>query len=339
MHETALTQSGNRLRLPLVSVIMPTYNSARYICEAIESVLSQDYPHKELIVVDDGSTDETIELVGRYRDRLRLVTQDNQGSAVARNTGLSSARGDFIAFLDSDDVWLPGKLRSQVDHLIRHPFIGMVYSRWEVWEPDAQGCFHTVPRTAPAPEDDPEGSAGLVLDGSGWLYNRLLFSSILHTITVMARRSLIDTVGPFDTELKRGQDYDYWLRASRHTEIHQLDQVLALYRLHGGGCIRRWPRLNYERIVVEKALARWGLEGPNGERTLETEIRKRLAETSFSFGYHHFWEGDPKLAVSSFAHAASHRPTRLMAWAYLILSALKAPFRRSSETGRQAPTT
>ena len=323
----------------LVSVIMPSYNTARYIQEAIESVLAQDYPHKELIIIDDGSTDGTPELVRGYGDRVTLITQQNQGSAVARNAGLQAAQGEYIAFLDSDDVWLPGKLGDQVQHLERHPEIGMVFARWQIWKPDGNGHFPPLQDYAPALEPAPPTPLGIVPERSGWLYNRLLFSSLLHTITVMARRSLIDAVGPFDTELKRGQDYDYWLRASRHTEIQQLDRVLALYRLHGEGCVRRWPRVNYERVVVEKAVSRWGLEGPDGERTPRGKIRGRLADTSFSFGYHHFWEGDPKLAFAAFAHAVSQRPTQPMAWAYLALAALKIPFPGKSGTGRQAPST
>jgi glycosyltransferase involved in cell wall biosynthesis len=105
------------LVLPLVSVIMPAYNTARYIREAIDSVLDQDYPSKELIVIDDGSTDGTLEVLRSYGDRITLIEQRNQGSAVARNAGLAAARGECIAFLDSDDIWLPGKLRLQVDHL------------------------------------------------------------------------------------------------------------------------------------------------------------------------------------------------------------------------------
>jgi glycosyltransferase involved in cell wall biosynthesis len=315
---------------------MPAYNSARFICEAIDSVFAQDYPNTELIVVDDGSTDQTVEKIRRYGHRVQIITQANQGSAVARNAGLAAARGEYVAFLDSDDVWLPGKLSAQVNYLARNPDIGLVYSRWKVWEADADGVFWLTGNTLPTGETTSEPPLRLVSDGSGWLYNRLLFSSLLHTITVMARRSLIEKVGEFDPELKRGQDYDYWLRASRHSEIHQLDRVFALYRLHGEGCVRRWPQHNYERLVVEQALQRWGLTGPTGERSPPGRMRHRLADTSFSFGYHHFWEGDPAIALRAFAHAATNRPTRLMAWAYLVLSAAKVPLRHISDSSNQA---
>jgi glycosyltransferase involved in cell wall biosynthesis len=319
--------------LPLVSVIMPAYNTARYIREAIDSVLEQDYPCKELIVIDDGSTDGTVEVLRSYGERITLLQQRNQGSAVARNAGLAAARGEYIAFLDSDDIWLPGRLRLQVDHLMRHPDIGMVYAHWAVWTPEADGEFRP-----PIVENGGDGEAapGIVPDRSGWLYNRLLFSSLLHTITVMARKDLIARVGNFDPELKRGQDYDYWLRASRLTEIHKLDRVLALYRVHGEGCAKKWPNVNYEKLVVQKALQRWGLQGPDGARTAPGAMRRRLAETCFSFGHYHYWEGSPRLAVQAFGEAIAHRPWHISSWGYLLKSLVKSIVRPAEPTVRSA---
>lgn len=311
---------------PLVSVIMPAYNTARYIREAIDSVLGQDYPAKELIVIDDGSTDGTLDLVRSYGDCVTLLTQQNQGSAVARNAGLAAARGDYIAFLDSDDVWLPGKLSLQVRYLQDHPDIGMIYARWHVWKPGADGCFAPAASVAAALAADasPAAVPGIVDERSGWLYNRLLFTSLLHTITVMARRELVAEVGEFNADLKRGQDYDYWIRTSRVTEIRQLDRLLALYRVHGEGCVTKWPHENYEKLVVEGALQRWGLEGPTGERTTRTAIERRLGEICFSFGYHHYWEGSPRLALRSFREALRHRPCHPASWRYLVMSMIKA---------------
>lgn len=309
--------------LPLVSVIMPAFNASAYIEEAIDSVLAQDYPNKELIVIDDGSSDDTVARVQAYGDRVQLLTQANQGSAVARNQGLDAAKGAYIAFLDSDDVWLPGKLTAQVGYLEAHPEIGMIYSDWLPWKRDKQSKAFPSPETLiPAAPDAgvPPEEIPLLTEGSGWLYNRLLFGSLLHTITVMARRELIEQVGRFDPELKRGQDYDYWLRASRHTEIHQLDRVFALYRLHGSGCITQWPDINYEKLVVEKALARWGLEGPTGERSDRKAVERRLAGTCFDFGYHHYWSGNPRKASRSFLQALRHHPRHLGSWRYAGMS-------------------
>ncbi|WP_166668760.1 glycosyltransferase [Thiohalophilus thiocyanatoxydans] len=314
--------------MPRVSVIMPAYNTAQYIGDAIDSVLSQDYPNKELIIIDDGSTDGTVDIIRRHEPAVTLLTQKNQGSAVARNAGLDAARGDYVAFLDSDDIWLPGKLTAQVTYMEQHPQIGMSYSRWQVWKPGPDGQF-SAPASFKHSLNDSAAPTGIVEEGSGWLYNRLLFTSLLHTITVIARRDLINKVGNFDTALKRGQDYDYWLRASRVTEIHQLDQILALYRLHGEGCAKKWPHVNYEKVVVENALSRWGLEGPTGEVTTKPAMQHRLADTCFSFGYHHYWEGSPGLAVNAFRQCLGYRPAYLSAWRYLVMSLVKSVTRPS----------
>ncbi len=314
---------------PLVSVVMPAYNAGAYIQQAIDSVLAQDYPAVELIVVDDGSSDDTVARVQAYGDRVKLLTQANQGSAVARNRGLEAARGEYIAFLDSDDVWLPGKLTAQVAYLERHPDVDLVYSRWQTWRPEADGHFAPPERVlgetdTGASATDAGGEIPLVPERSGWLYGQLLFGSFLHTITVMARRRLIEAVGSFDPDLKRGQDYDYWLRASRHTEIHKLDRIHALYRLHGAGCITRWPEVNYEHRVLQKALERWGVEGPDGSRADWRAIQRRLAATCFDFGYHHYWQGEPRRAAAAFRQALGHHPLHLGSLRYLGMSLVRS---------------
>ena len=325
-----LSKTTPKKDLRKVSVLIPSYNTARYIREAIDSVLAQDYPNKEVIVIDDGSTDETIDILGEYGSVIKVLQQQNQGAAVARNRGIEAAQGDYIAFLDSDDVWLPGKLSTQIAYLEAHPDIGLIYSRWKAWKPDEQGQFvlPEIPGMPHSRTDDAQPE--LKPEGSGWLYNRLLFSSLLHTITVVARRSLIEQVGGFDPDLKRGQDYDYWIRASRHTPIHQLDQVMALYRLHGNGCIRKWPDRNYEGLVVQRAVERWGLTGPSGEVTDQAALNRRIAQTHLDFAYHHYWEGQPRLAVKSSIQALRLRPLHLGTWRYLAASVAKGLFSGSA---------
>ena len=115
------------LALPLVSVVMPAYNAGPYIEQAIRSVLEQDYPNIELIVVDDGSKDGTPEAVeALFGDRVRVLRQKNGGPAAARNLGIRASNGTLLAFLDADDVWLPGKLQAQVSYMLAHPDIGLV---------------------------------------------------------------------------------------------------------------------------------------------------------------------------------------------------------------------
>jgi glycosyltransferase involved in cell wall biosynthesis len=202
---------------PLVSVIMPVHNCARYIAEAVDSVLTQDYPHKELIVVDDGSVDETPAILETYGKRLRLLRQQNQGAAVARNRALGVAQGELVSFLDGDDVWLPGKLRAQVSYLSNHPATTLLYGNWSVWHPDSAGQWPDPLRFADAYDENSVDESG-----SGWIYTRLLLDSIVCTITAMMPTELLRAVGGFDEELRIGEDYDLWLRLSRQVEARKM---------------------------------------------------------------------------------------------------------------------
>lgn len=305
-------------RNKLVSVIVPAYNCGRFIPETLASLLAQDYPNTEIIVVNDGSTDETSALLKTYGDKIRLIDQLNTGAPGARNRGMQAARGDFVCFCDSDDVWAPTKISDQVAYLTDHPQVGMVYCDWSVWEPDAQGEF-TIP------DDFGETTDHQVIDPnlSGWIYHKLLLDCICLTSSVMFRKQTLDQVGTFDTALWNGDDYDYWLRTSRITEIHKLRSQLVLYRILPHSVARTPTPIHYEYQIVEKAIARWGLAGPTGQANPGRAINERLSQMCFGFGYLHFQTGDPKIAATSFGHCIIHRPLWHLPWVYATLSAWK----------------
>jgi glycosyltransferase involved in cell wall biosynthesis len=320
---------------PLVSVILPCFNTRDYIAEAIDSVLSQDYPNKELIVVDDGSTDGTLDVVRGYGDRIRLLQCERGGPAAARNAGIAAARGEYLAFNDSDDVWLPGRLTAQVADLEAHPDIAANYVDIIWWFRGEDGDFH-APELAQASRDEyGQPLVQIDQDQSGWLYHRLLFDSVMSTITVLLRKSLIDQIGPFDETLKRGEDYDMWLRASRVTQIHKLAYPGALYRRHGMGSMTTFSDRNYELQVLERAIERWGNVGPDGSRADPSRLRRRLARSSFAFARYHLRRGDPRTAVQSFYQSLRRRPFWGRAWIYLALAAAKTALItvRGSTTG------
>lgn len=306
---------------PLVSVIIPAYNGEKYLAVTIQSALDQTYPHKEIIVVNDGSTDNTAHVIAFFGDRVRSIEQQNAGSAAARNHGIQAARGEFIAFLDADDLWLADKLRIQVDYLTKHPEVGAVYCSWQVWRPNGDGEF-AIPTVTPSrePEDaiDPEHS--------GWLYNRLFHDSIIHTTALMVRREIIQQAGFFDTTLRRGQDYDYWFRLSRLAPIHKLKAVLSLYRIHAESITHKAHNINYPSVIIEKALAQWGRVGPDGTTTPQREIDAVLANHWFAYGYMHLKQGDPAIAVDSFIKCLRMTPLRVKAWVNLARSLVKRIF-------------
>ena len=312
----------------LVSVVIPAYNCATYVAEAVRSALEQDYPEKEIIVVNDGSTDGTLAVLQTFGDTIRIVDQKNSGPPVARNNGLAAARGDYVAFLDGDDVWLQGKLSAQVAHLEANPDVGTVFTAWHVWPADADGVFRR-----PALANGPRPGVGADPDNSGWLYNRLLFDCELLTTTVMLRASVIRAIGEFDASMYKGEDYDFWLRASRVAKISKLDCVGALYRVVQGSVSRTPRTINDEHVVISQALERWGLVGPDGSRTDERAIQERLDNLLFSHGYTHLQCGDPRIAFAMFTDILGRHPWRPKLWLQASRARLKM-FGQSTAAGK-----
>jgi glycosyltransferase involved in cell wall biosynthesis len=272
---------------PAVSVVIPCYNAAPYIAATIRSVLAQDVPGMEIIVVDDGSSDRSLDVVREQFPQVRAVAQTNQGVAAARNHGLSLARGKWVAFVDSDDIWLPGKLKAQFDQMAAMPDCRMSYTAWQVW-----------PSVAAEPGADYlaqlAGSAGdsqRWSGASGWIYPQLLLDCVVWTSTVLAERSLFDEIGGFDTTLRIGEDYDLWLRASRVTPILRVAHPYALYRTHPASITRSLPTDNYRARVLGRALAKWGMRSPDGSLADKAQVRRLLAKSWSDYAGAHLQGG------------------------------------------------
>jgi glycosyltransferase involved in cell wall biosynthesis len=201
---------------PTVSVVVPTYNRAGLLPRALDSALAQTFGDLEVLVVDDGSTDATAALVNGYaaRDgRVRYLRQpENAGVSAARNRGLREARGALVAFLDSDDEWLPYKLARQVDLFRRSPeAVGLVYGGVENVGPGGERTVHT-PRHG------------------GDLYRALLERNVIHgTSGVVLRRSAAARAGPFDEGIPAIEDWEYWIRVARHAEAAYVPEPLIRY--------------------------------------------------------------------------------------------------------------
>lgn len=199
---------------PLVSIVLPVYNGARYLNEAIESCVRQTYPHWELVVVDDASTDDTPAIVAEWsrRDaRIRVIRNaTNQRLPRSLNRGMSEARGDFLTWTSDDNMYRPHALHVMVDYLQRHPEVGLVYSAYTIVD-DQGRVARVVPASAP---------------GTLAFYN-CVNASFLY------RRSVHERVGGYDERMILVEDYDYWLRVKAHFALAPLDQDLYLYRTHG----------------------------------------------------------------------------------------------------------
>lgn len=304
----------------LVSAIMPAYNSSAYIAEAIRSVLDQDYNNLELIVVDDGSSDDTTALARSFGERVTVIQQSNKGPAAARNRGAQEARGELLAFIDSDDVWSPGKVRAQVDYLQAHPDVGVVYGRLIRWLEKEDGTFDPPPAPGSPPTERP-----VAPDRSGWIYPELLLDSVIWVVTAMVRRPIWEALGGMDESLRCGEDYDFFIRASRICRMHELDEVLAAYRIHRQSACQIVRSDDPEYAVMVTAIDQFGTAGPDGREVSSKLLRKRLFQLAFSQGYRHYWRGNPRIAAESFRQALIRgRKASPRAFAYYLLSLAKS---------------
>jgi glycosyltransferase involved in cell wall biosynthesis len=218
-------------KLPLVSVIIPTYNRGWIIKEAIDSILDQDFADYELIVVDDGSSDNTQDILSAYGQKLTVVHQPNQGVSAARNRGIAEASGQLIAFLDSDDLWLPQKLSKQVEFFNLTPH-AVINQTQEIW-------IRNGLRVNPKKRH---------LKFSGMIFGRLLDLCLVSPSAVMIKKHLFEVTGLFDESLPACEDYDLWLRISCRFPVHLIDTALIIKRGGHDGQLSKAPGLDRYRV-------------------------------------------------------------------------------------------
>ena len=230
-----------RSKNPEVSVIIPTYNRGWIIKEAIDSVLAQDFRDFELIVVDDGSTDDTLRILDSYGQDLVAIQQPNRGVSAARNRGIAAAGGRLIAFLDSDDRWLPRKLSTQVEFFKSNPG-AMINQTEEIW---IRNGVRVNPKTRH-------------LKPAGMIFERSLELCLVSPSAVMIRRALFDEVGLFDEDLPACEDYDLWLRISWRYPVHLIETPLIIKRGGHADQLSKAPGLDRFRIQALKKVIESG---------------------------------------------------------------------------------
>ena len=267
---------------PEVSVIIPTFNRAHLIREALQSVFAQTFRGYEVIVVDDGSTDNTQEVLTPYLSRIRYVRQENQGASLARNRGILLSQAPYVAFLDSDDKWTPEKLERQVAYLEAHPNAGLVYGQMLSYS------LHDTDKKRILPSKIVRSFQDLVRE-----------SNTIPTSTVLVRRRCFETVGFFSPAFPVAEDFDLWLRIARHFRIGYVEGVVAEYRVHTSN-----TTLNPEKVyrgylkVFEKILSEYGddLEDPK-------LIKNRVTMFRYLLGTHLLKSRRAKEAVGPIAAA------------------------------------
>ena len=258
---------------PLLSVVIPAYNQAAFLRATLESVLQQAGDDVEIIVINDGSTDTTLDVVAGFSGRVRCVTQSNAGLAAARNRGHREARGEFVAWLDSDDLCEPGRLALQMEVLRRYPEVGLVSCGFSAFNADGLispsfaahyygqiGRFglRTLYGTADTVEVDVDTQKLSVPLYRGKVYPAIAYGNFVHPPTIMMRREVWSVTGQLDTDFPSAADWDFFVRASRKFSFAYLDHPLLRYRLSAGqmssmsNALRHVPRemLLFERMVA-----------------------------------------------------------------------------------------
>ncbi len=334
------------MALALVSVVIPSFNRGYCIAKTIDSALAQTHVNLEILVVDDGSTDDTAAVIARtyaHEPRVRYLHQKHQGVSEARNHGLRASRGEYVALLDSDDLWLPWKIEAQVRCLEALPEAGMVWTDMDAIDPSgeivsrrylttmysAYGWFsrdELFERSFPFSDIEPAlaGQLGMPLVYTGDIFSQMVLGNLVHTSTVLLRRQRLERVEKFNIELRRsGEDYDFHLRTCREGPVAYLDVASVLYQrgradqLTANAAFRIDMARNFLATIVpviERDRERIRLP-----RIMIDEV---LAEAHAWVGECHYERGEHRAALPALAASLRHKPRQPRIAGILALSLL-----------------
>jgi glycosyltransferase involved in cell wall biosynthesis len=294
---------------PTISAIITTYNYARFLPAAIESVLGQTRPADEIIVVDDGSTDDTRDVLARYTERgVRYLYKENGGVSSARNLGIRESRGSLLAFLDADDEWLPGKLALQVEHFARYPQAGLVTgSEWEIDDEGRRAPW--LNRREPA--------------AARWIYPQILIENQVGSPSlVMVSRECLDNAGTFDEELRLAQDWDLWIRIAKEYPVGVVDAPLIHYRRHRASMSAGpvWSRYISNRAFHHRYIR------PIRQRRMRTRLLLAAQSMNLFYAAAQIEESGERrasaLSLALLALALDHNYQAKLKWAAVLRAAL-----------------
>jgi len=298
---------------PKVSIIIPVYNGEKYIAEAIESALGQTYRNFEIIVVNDGSNDNSYEKIKPFLPSVKYIFQENQGVAAARNTGIKNSSGELVAFLDQDDLWLPEKLEVQVNYLLQNPDVGLVHSNMSYINEEDKPVEPYFGRWQ--------------TDVSGWCFRDLFIDNRIAILTVLLRRECLDQLGFFNEKYASVDDYDLMLRISRKYPIGHIDRELALYRIHGKNTSRNWAPIDARRIEILETMI-------SSDPGIVSELGKKVVKDRILSLYRDVAEGyasqqEYKMAHKYWSKAVRLQPVRFESYLKFIWNSLTPTQRKA----------
>jgi len=308
-----------------VSVVIPAYNCASYIANAIDSVLSQRGCSIEVLVIDDGSRDGTRDVVSSYGTKVHYLHQENQGAAAARNKGLQLATGNYIAFLDSDDTWYPDKLAVQINILDYHPEYIATFSNFHIVDQKGEITHSNgIQQDYAIFKVENESLRGLFdkeIDGIyyGNLFPSLFLGNFINTSSILVRREVLLRAGYFDTTLVTQEDYDYWLRLAQAGQMAYIDQPLLTRSRIPGQLTGKGQNLQISLDVVT-VIERYAKQAAQFLGSAIT--RKRLEDKYCSLAINYLTINDKSAARKSLWKAlklkgARSKSTRLLIWSFL----------------------
>lgn len=286
--------------MPRLSVIIPAYNAAPLLAPTLQAALDSRFTDLELIVIDDGSKDNTAEVANRFGPRVKVISQENAGMSASRNRGIAAGDSEFIALLDADDIWHPEKVGLQIAALEALPDHDFAYTEFISWDGISPMQF---PREQVGNEIVPELS--------GWIYHKLLLTNWVLPSSILFRRSAWNTIGPFLTEDSQTDDWEYFVRASTQARFVKLRDSMVLYRQVPGSLSRRVPSVNNTELMRESLIARFGLQSPDGSAVDACELARRRHHGWCNFASTHCVRGDLGLGLRSFAKLVLSGPRRL----------------------------
>jgi glycosyltransferase involved in cell wall biosynthesis len=293
------TISNERYTPPIVSVVIPAYNAEKYIRESIDSVLTQTFKNYEIIVVDDGSTDSTGIIIQQSYPSVRYIFQKNGGPAKARNVGIKEARGEYIAFLDADDVWMPTKLEKQIHYFNQHPEISFVFTENSMF--DEKGIIrHTLGKRERLLKKD--------------VVRNIFMSSYLATPTVMVQKKVFEEVGYFEENLIAAEDDNMWMRIAMKFKVALIDEPLTMVRI-----TRSSLTYDFTNIIkgVISHLELLSKKYPDIESRLGHLINKKYSILFLSAGYDCFSRNEFRIAREEFKKSFKYWKFNIRAILYI----------------------
>jgi len=311
--------------MPKVSVVIPTYNCAKYLPEAIDSVLNQTYQDFEIIVVDDGSTDNTVTVLQRYiqNNSVVYIYQKNQGVSTSRNKGINKSTGEYICFLDADDVLFPESIRKRVNFLDKHKNAGAVFADY-VWQIDE----NIAPEPRLKSENFLKKTSNIIglhnkneIVFNKGIYKKLLgMNNPIHTNAIMLRKCIVEDIGFFKSDMVIGEDVDYWLRVAKKYEIGFIDEILFCYKHYRGGSSKGGvnkprqdfssPSLPYIDLLKDKEV--------KSNKEIQRVLRRKISWLYFNLGNYLYKNGNKAVAKRHFIQSLKYNLANHLSWQYLI---------------------